>query len=294
MRCVVCGSDDYDIRYEARLPDPDTLDFAARRSGQHFHPRIVECRHCGQVYSNPFFSNELITKLYREAGYITEPQLTNMTRDYLGEFKRAVGSRDSPNLRILEVGCANGFFLHALKQAGYQSLRGVEPGQEAVAGTAPEIRPHVLNDFFGPDTFPAQSFDVVCCFQVMDHMPDPALFVRAVHNVLAPQGIFLAINHDIRAAITRLLGEKSPMYDVEHIFLFDRTTMTRLLANAGFSVVACRTLYNSYTMDYAIKMFPLPTALKRGVGRMISALGMASISFRVPGGNMVTVARRDS
>ena len=293
LTCATCGCADYKVRYEARLPDIDTLNFSARRPGRHYHPRIVECRRCGQIYSNPFFSEELIARLYRDAGYISEPQLANMTRDYVSEFKRAVGPRAGEDLRVLEVGCGDGFFLRALHQAGYRSLRGIEPGQDAVGRAAPDIKPLIINDFLGPDTFPVGSFDVVCCFQVMDHLPEPATFAGIIRGLLAPGGIFLAINHDIRAPITRLLGERSPMYDVEHVYLFDRSTMRRLLVNAGFTVLTCRPLHNSYTMDYILKMFPLPAFVKRGVHAMLVALGMTTASVRVPGGNMVTIAHRD-
>jgi SAM-dependent methyltransferase len=292
MHCVTCGQREYVVRYEARLPDLERLDFSARRAGEHCHPRIVECAHCGQIYSNPYFGDGLIADLYRSAKYIDEPQLDNMARDYLREFEAAVGDRPKDGLRVLEVGCANGFFLRRLHQQGYRSLQGIEPGQEAVALAPQEVRPFIRNDFFGPASFPPSSFDVVCCFQVMDHMIDPAAFVQAVFRVLDTGGLFLAVNHDIRSAMTRFLGERSPMYDVEHIFLFDRSTISRLLASNGFEVVECRSLYNSYTFDYALKMFPLPRFLKGPVGALLGATGLGSMSVRVPAGNIVTVARR--
>ena len=292
LNCVTCGSANYSIRYEARLPDIEHLNFSARRPGQHYHPRIVVCQECGQIFSNPYFTDHVIVDLYRTAKYISEPQLGNMTADYLREFEAALGNRPKYELRVLEVGCASGFFLDALRKRGYRSLQGIEPGEEAVSLSAKEIRPHIRNEFFGPDSFAAGSFDVVCCFQVMDHMPNPAAFAQAVYKVLAEGGLFLTVNHDIRAPITRLLGERSPMYDIEHIYLFDQSTIQRLFRNAGFSVLACRSLYNSYTLDYALKMFPLPSPLKTAAARRLSALGLADLSIRVPGGNMVTVGHK--
>jgi SAM-dependent methyltransferase len=270
-----------------------TLDFSARRPGQHYHPRIVECRRCGQIYSNPFFPDQLIADLYRRAKYIDEPQLENMRADYVREFESALVDQPIHDTRILEVGCANGFFLHALYQKGYRNLRGVDPGQEAVSLAPAEIRHLIQSGFFGENSFPVESFDVVCCFQVMDHMPDPAAFLRAVNKVLNRGGIFLTINHDIRAPITRLLGERSPMYDIEHIYLFDRSTIQILFANCGFDVVDCRSLLNSYTLGYALKMFPLPSAVKRAIAPLFKVRGLASMKLRVPGGNMVTVGRKN-
>lgn len=133
---------------------------------------------------------------------------------------------------------------------------------------------------------------MVCCFQVMDHIAEPAVFLRAVHSTLAKDGIFLAINHDIRSPITRLLGERSPMYDIEHIYLFDRSTIRKLFVNCGFDVLECRTLYNSYTFDYALKMFPFPPQLKKTAAMLLKIFGLSRRGMRVAGGNMVTIGRK--
>lgn len=292
LDCTTCGSKDFIVRYEARLPDMENIDFSARRPGQHYHPRIVECRGCGQIYSNPFFTDQVIVDLYRQAKYIDEPQLNNMSADYVREFEAALGDRPKYDMRILEVGCATGFFLHALYRKGYRHLQGIEPGEAAVSFAPKEIQPFVRNDFFYPDSFPDESFDVVCCFQVMDHMPEPATFMQVVHKVLAKDGLFLTINHDIRAPIARLLGEKSPMFDIEHIYLFDRSTIRKLFVNARFDVLDCRALHNSYTLEYALKMFPLPSFLKAPAVSLLKFTDLASATVRVPGGNMVTVGRK--
>lgn len=294
LSCVICGSGDYAVRYEPRLPKAGDIDFSARRPGQHYHPRIVECRNCGQIFSNPFFSDEVIVDLYRRARYIDEPQLDNMTADYVREFEAAIGDGDNRGLRILEVGCANGFFLNALHRKGYRALQGVEPGEKAVSLAPQELRPYIRNEFFGPDSFRADSFDVVCCFQVMDHLPNPAIFMKTVHKVLSENGIFITINHNIRAPITRVLGERSPMYDIEHIYLFDRSTIQRLFVNSGFDVVKCRALRNSYTFDYALKMLPLPSLVKKPISSALDVSRLGRLSVRVPGGNMVTVGRKQS
>lgn len=292
LDCATCGSNDYIVRYEARLPDTENINFSARRPGRHYHHRIVECRVCGQIYSNPFFTNQMVVDLYRRAKYIEEPQLNNMRADYVREFEAILGNRPKYDMRILEVGCATGFFLHALYQKGYRHLQGVEPGQEAASLAPAEIQPFIRNEFFGSDNFPPETFDIVCCFQVMDHISEPPMFMRAIHKILVKGGLFLTINHDIRAPITRLLGKKSPMFDIEHIYLFDRSTIKKLFFNAGFTVLDCRALRNSYTLEYALKMFPLPWIVKSSAAQLLKSIGLESATVRVPGGNMVTVGQK--
>jgi SAM-dependent methyltransferase len=149
----------------------------------------------------------------------------------------------------------------------------------------------VINEFFRPEMFPQASFDVICCFQIMDHLPDPASFLRGVRSLLSPGGHFIAVNHNIRALMTRVLGEKSPMYDIEHIYLFDTKTFPRLLRRTGFDVAYCRGMVNVYTLDHALKMFPLPAPIKRVSETLLRYSHAGSLRLPFPGGNMVAVAR---
>jgi len=288
--CVVCASSEYRVRYPERIPAIESLNFSARRSPQRYHARMVECRRCGLVYSSPYFDEAMLKLLYRDAAYIDEQQLENMAADYFREFTRSAGNLDL-SARILEIGCANGFFLERLYEAGYQNFRGVEPGKDAVSKASRAIQEKITNDFFQPSLFATESFDVVCCFQIFDHLPDPGRFVADVRSLLRPGGILMTINHNIRSLITRVLGERSPMYDIEHIYLFDKSTINRLFAAHGFEVTRVANLSNSYTLAYAIKMFPLPSDIKTLLTKVGSG-ALSKVNIRVPAGNMVTVGRK--
>ena len=89
--------------------------------------------------------------------------------------------------------------------------------------------------------------------------------LRDAHNLLRKDGVILLLNHNIRSWFPRIFGERCPMYDIEHIYLFDKRTVARLLENNGFDMVKVRNIPNSYTLSYAVKMFPLPNVLKLGI-----------------------------
>lgn len=288
LACAVCHSDSYRVRYSERIPPAAALNFSARRDPQKHHARIVECTRCGLVYSNPYFDDTVLIPLYRDATYIDESQLEYMAADYLRAFMTCMDFVDA-SARILEIGCGNGFFLKKLRHAGFVNVVGVEPGRDAVTKAPADVRDQIVNDFFRPQDFPAASFDAVCCFQIFDHLPDPNGFLQGIRAVLRPGGTLIAINHNIRAWITKLLGEKSPMYDIEHIFLFDRHTIWQLLEANGFEVTRVSGLSNSYTLAYAAKMFPLPSSLKSALVPFLTRSAVGRLSLRIPAGNMLTV-----
>jgi SAM-dependent methyltransferase len=267
------------------------MDFAARKLPSRQHFRIVECRQCGLVYSNPVLPPDAIRQLYRHSPFLQEAQLDGMVRDYLEQVRAVLPSLGRHD-RLLEIGCSGGYFLQAARDLGFREVWGVEPGESAVRQAPASIRPRIVNDFFHAGLFPPASFDLICGFQVLDHLLDPAEVLRDVWRLLRPGGLALFLNHNIRSWLPRLLGERSPMYDVEHIYLFDSNTVARILRKHGFEVVSVANTRNSYTLGYAIKMFPLPQLLKVPLGALARACGIDNWRVRLAAGNMVAVGRK--
>jgi SAM-dependent methyltransferase len=251
----------------------------------------MECQNCGLVFAGEIFTDDVVASLYRSAGFADEPQLVNMRKDYEGSL-RAVLAAGAGRGSLLEIGCANGFFLKKALEAGFEKVAGVEPGEDAFGKALPEVRPFIVNDIFHDGLFAPESFDVVCFFQVIDHILSPVEFLRSVRRVLRPGGFLLSVNHNISSWCPRLMGESSPMYDIEHIYLFDRRTMSMALGKAGFRDISVRGMRNLYTLGYCVKMFPMPAPLRRLASCVLRAVRADNLGLRVPAGNMVSTARR--
>lgn len=138
-----------------------------------------------------------------------------------------------PGGRLLDVGCGLGFF-----------LSGVDPkwerhGVEVSAFAAETAREHgtihvgQLSEF----AFPDGHFDAVVCHHVIEHVPDPAPFLREIHRILRPDGALVLGTPDFDSGCARRFGERYRLlHDPTHISLFTSDSMRRFLRDGGFSI----------------------------------------------------------
>jgi|ERR1700733_14212451 SAM-dependent methyltransferase len=283
IHCPICGPGATScVKYDEDA-DINSLDFAARKLTRHMHWRVVECDECGLIYSNPIIAPEKIYRLYRETDFVDESQLDNMGDDYIAEVLAVADPGSSP--RLLEVGSASGYFLVRALAKGFDAV-GVEPGKAAVELATEDVRSRTVNDVLRKGLFSPGSFDIVCSFQVFDHVLDPNDFLELIHHYLKPGGKFLQIHHDITSFLPRTLGRRASTYDVEHIHLWSPDTMRRILTKNGFTPIKIDRIATTYQLDHVVRQLPLPDFVKSASRRTLGILGLANLKLRVPVENM--------
>jgi 2-polyprenyl-3-methyl-5-hydroxy-6-metoxy-1,4-benzoquinol methylase len=110
----------------------------------------------------------------------------------------------SPESKILEIGCGEGWFLRELSRRGF-NVFGVEPSKTAteyarrsglnvVQGTFPEI------EVPGP-------FNAIIMSHVLEHIQDPIDLLRKLNNV-APQGYIFLVQTNWQGLMPRIHKEK--------------------------------------------------------------------------------------
>jgi SAM-dependent methyltransferase len=294
-RCAICGCDG-----NAEELYPPTLDetsfnshvFSARRLPDRVHYRVVRCRACGLVRSDPVADQSTLSALYARAGFAYEAEVPNLRRTYGRYLARAARRAARPPTRMLEVGCGSGFLLEEAARRGYATVRGVEPSAAAIARADPSIRPRIVQGDMRDGLFGPAEFDLVCMFQVLDHLPDPGAVLDACRRALVEDGTLLCLHHNVRSLPARLLGERSPIVDVEHCFLYCPSTMLLLLRKHGFEVVEMGVAVNTLSVRHLLRLLPLPAALKTGLLAGAARGPLGNLPLRLPLGNLYAVARR--
>lgn len=291
-QCLFCAQARDRELYPALLR-PESLTgyaFSARRARNREHYSIVACEQCGLVRSNPILDEASLAQLYAESSFLFSEEEAFAAATYAELLamlvRRFNGGR--PVVSLLEVGCSTGFFLERALEMGVRDILGVEPSRDCVAHARPAARPLIQNAFFTPGLVRDRTFDVACSFHVIDHLSRPDETLAAMAALLRPGGFVLLACHDAAAWSARLLGDHSPIFDVEHIYLFSRKTLPLLAEKAGLRVLACGGLANRYPLGYWLRMAP-------GGGLASHCLPRALLRLPVKfnAGNMYLVARKD-
>jgi SAM-dependent methyltransferase len=291
--CPLCGGKDATVMVEATLDEGrlTASAFASRKLPEYMHSRMVECNGCGMLYANPVLRQEALAEAYRDASFDSgaESRLAAVTyRAMLEPHLPILPSRNS----ALDIGAGDGAFLEELLAVGFQNVVGVEPSEAPIAAAKPDIRGCLRCGVFTADQFAAESLDLITCFQVIEHVWDPVKIACDAHALLKPGGLFVIVAHDRRAFSARVMGTKSPIFDIEHLQLFDRSTGAALLRTAGFESIAISSLRNRYPINYWIKLFPLTKTAKAAVSWMARVSGIGNLLLSLPAGNLAIVGRK--
>src|SRR5215475_12172558 len=165
--------------------------------------------------------------------------------------------------RILDLGCSSGAFLESLKGQGWE-LHGIEMS-EAVAKRA-EARTggqvfvgDVLDAPFAPETF-----DVVTCFDVLEHVYQPREVLRKVVEWLKPGGVYYVLVPNIDSGEARLF--RSYWYGLElprHLSHFSPQSLRYAAQSVGLEEIFIETHRNS-ALEHSLRY--LGDTLLEGLG----------------------------
>lgn len=247
---------------------------------------IVRCRHCGLLYVNPRDRKEELNKVYARA-YFQLQKLGSRDevgyRDYIADgevhriyFKNKIAQikRYKKGGKLLDVGCATGYFLEVAKEEGFDVF-GVDVSPFAVELAKKRLgkdRIH-LGDLEG-SKFETDFFDVVAMFQTVEHLPDPTATLIEVRRVLRPAGLLVVATPHQGGVLEKLLGKNWFGYKPkEHPYYFNRKSLKDILEKAGFKEISVRADdFRPYPLHYVLERleYHFPDSL---IGRTAKVLG---------------------
>jgi SAM-dependent methyltransferase len=232
--CPVCGKRQAEILTTMRYAVPEGFPLPAESD-------IVSCLDCGMAYADTPGTQADYNRYYTDfASYENPDGLGSGVKE--GDARRLeenanwlaarIGAKD---VRIIDIGCAQGGLLKALARRGFSSLSGIDPSACCVEQIKTLGFPAWQGHF---DNLPSisEKYDFIISTQVLEHVLDTHGAFCALRKLLAPGGkIYIEVPD-----ATCYRNEKGtlPFHEInqEHINHFDITHMEILCAFHGFTV----------------------------------------------------------
>jgi SAM-dependent methyltransferase len=168
-------------------------------------------------------------------------------------------------------------------------LVGIEPSVAAISAAPLHRKKWIREGVFRESDFEAGSFDLICCFMTMEHVPDPAEIASSAFRLLRPGGAFVTVTHDYRSFVNRVLGRRSPIIDIEHMQIFCADALHAMFDKAGYQQINVRAFVNFYMLNYWLRLAPLPLGVKAVLTRALSFSGLGRKKIGINVGNSVAV-----
>jgi ubiquinone/menaquinone biosynthesis C-methylase UbiE len=175
------------------------------------------------VFDRDYFENGIITRKSNYQDYSWSRLGTYFTataKHITGMFKPK---------KLLDAGTAKGFLVYALCQAGVDAY-GVDISKYAVENAIPEVKDRVRLGTIQKLDYPANSFDVVTAFDVLEHIKEEEI----------PQVCAELLRVSRKWVVVRVPTRKDPGdLDTYHETVKPKQWWEKQFAAAGWKVVPC-------------------------------------------------------
>jgi 2-polyprenyl-6-hydroxyphenyl methylase/3-demethylubiquinone-9 3-methyltransferase len=140
-------------------------------------------------------------------------RLTFLRDEMLRHFGRTPrGVRPLEGLRVLDLGCGGGLISEPLARLGAE-VTGVDPSQESISAARAHAAGQELRIDYKvgrvEELDPADGlFDALVCLEVLEHVPNPAQFVKGCAALIRPGGLLLVstINRTLKSYALAIIG----------------------------------------------------------------------------------------
>ena len=250
-----------------------------------------QCTSCSAMFCRNYYRQSQLDGLYgRQAENMVSLPLPARKRtqdDYVRFLRRH--SRMAGN--FLEIGPDIGLFASSFAKVGsFEHFWLYEPNRDVHQLLADNFRglSHTISpDIFRASDVAAESVSTAVMIHVLDHLLEPAEFLREVRASMEPGGVVFIVTHDCASLLARALGRRWPPYTLQHPQLFSRRSIATLLQTSGFEVIESVKTTNyfplAFLMRAALTVFGMPE-------RLVPAAERPLIGIKL--GNIATIARK--
>jgi SAM-dependent methyltransferase len=233
---------------------------------------LARCRACGfitwpgaeQVDAGALYDERYFTDVDYPDYLGNEPSLRRSMARHLEQMSHFGPRRGA----LLEIGCAYGFFLDEARRH-YDRVVGVDVAAAAVARARTRFGVEAHSGSFLDMPFEDRSFDVVCMWDTVEHLPGADRYLERARMLLRPGGRLFLTTGDISSLNARVRGARwRQIHPPSHVHYFSRHTIATLLDRVGFRVLGFETAAYYHSTYNILASLDLRNGPGAGVSRL--------------------------
>ena len=192
-----------------------------------------------------------------------------------------------PPGRLLDVGCAHGFFLDEARADGW-NVRGADVSRAAAEYAWTHLGLHVVDDIAA--ALADAPYDVVTLYQVLEHVVSPGDVLREARSALSPDGALVIETWDRGSLIARLMRSHwQVVAPPSVVWLWDRQSLRLLLQASGFEMTNVSRTMKRVSVRFALSLLDPDSRASRLMHRALDRTPMRDRSFLYRLGDLITV-----
>ena len=224
VACPICQNKKTDIKYQGSIRK-------GKFPSHEKNKKIFQCPSCTTIFQEQTLNYE--DNSYRNlTNGSNEIEKLKFLSNELDNQLRFLPKENFETKSVIDVGCATGFLLDYLKEKGAKTSA-IEKNQVFIDFLCKSGH-STYSDF---NQIREEKFDLVTCFNVIEHVEDAITFVKNMYEILKPGGTLLIETPNSNDYLLNILGEDfaSFFYRVQHRFYFDEQSLKQVMIYSGVS-----------------------------------------------------------
>ncbi|MDB5194414.1 MAG: Methyltransferase type 11 [Parcubacteria group bacterium] len=171
---------------------------------------------------------------------------------------------DVSGKRILDVGCAGGYFGEEVKKKGDCEFIGIDISEKSVAEAKTKIDGAFVVDIQSEKTnFPNDHFDAIIFSEVIEHLLFPEKALEELKRIMKKDGVLiittpnlLVFSNRVRMLFGKFEYKDFTYFERGHIHFFTVASLRKLLKEEGFMIDATDNLIHPKVPVWLGNIFP--------------------------------------
>ncbi len=205
--------------------------------------KYVRCSNCGLIYQNPQPNIKPLKRRYSKKYFDYELRnqhnFFELMRKSLQDIKfleKITPQFPLEKRKFLDIGCATGLLLNYVRQYGWQ-VQGIEIDEYSADYARKNFNLNIINKTLEHSKIKNESFDVIHWSHVIEHLHSPTAGLEKIHKALKKNGYMLLTTPRVDSFQQRLFKQNWRSYHRDHLTIFSRKTLCRMIEKAGFQIL---------------------------------------------------------